>query len=399
MNWFRSTYRVWRREFRLVFSDVGVLIFFFALPTLYPIAYTLIYNPEVAREIPIVVVDHDASAKSRDFVRAVNRTETINVIGYATDLEDAREAMNEHQCYGILEIPSDYAECLGRGEQATVPFYTEMSLLIRYRQFMFALTDVQLYESTAISARKIAEMGAEGATLASTMMPTASVESYLLGDTTQGFASFVMPGVLVLIIQQSIIIGIAMLAGGAAERRRRNNGYDPMFPDESPSAMLFGKLMCYMTFYIPMLYFTLHIVPYIFSLPSLGTFTDTLLLMTPMIAASAMLGMCLGVFVTERETSFLIVVASSILVLFLSGLTWPTYAMVPFWGLVSGCIPASWGVRSFISMNSLGAPFALQAHNYIMMWVLTAAYGLVAYILTAYRRKRNRALAPKAAEA
>ena len=36
-RWFTGLFEVWRREFRLVFTDAGVLLFFFALPTLYPV--------------------------------------------------------------------------------------------------------------------------------------------------------------------------------------------------------------------------------------------------------------------------------------------------------------------------------------------------------------------------
>ena len=392
MNWFKSIYRAWRREFSLVFSDIGVVIFFFILPTAYPIAYTLIYNPEVVKEIPIVVVDHDGTARSRDFVRTVNRTEGINVIGYANDMADAREAVNRHKCYGILEVPKGYTKAIGNGEQAVVPFYTEMSLLIRYRQFMFALTNVQLYEGTKISAERMANAGAESA--AATMLPMTGVQDYLLGDPTQGFASFVMPGVLVLIIQQSLILGICMLAGGAAERRRRNHGLDPLQADASTSATLIGKTFCYLAIYLPMIYFTLHLVPRIFSLPALTSYMDTLLLMTPMVLASIMLGICVSVFVTERETAFLVVVASSILMLFLSGLTWPTYAMSPFWKTVSACIPAAWGVQGFVRMNSLGAPLSMQSHPYMMMWLLTAVYALLAYLITAYRKNRKKQVEP-----
>lgn len=51
-------FQVWIKEYRLVFSDVGVLLFFLALPLAYPIAYTLIYNPEIVYDVPVAVVDN-----------------------------------------------------------------------------------------------------------------------------------------------------------------------------------------------------------------------------------------------------------------------------------------------------------------------------------------------------
>ena len=52
ISWFISLFRVWRREFYLVTHDAGVMLFFVALPLFYPVAYTLIYNPELVEEVP-----------------------------------------------------------------------------------------------------------------------------------------------------------------------------------------------------------------------------------------------------------------------------------------------------------------------------------------------------------
>lgn len=74
-EWFTAMYKVWRREFRLVFGDAGVLLFFFGLPLLYPIVYTLIYNPEIASDIPVAVVDECRTAQSRELTRAADATQ------------------------------------------------------------------------------------------------------------------------------------------------------------------------------------------------------------------------------------------------------------------------------------------------------------------------------------
>ena len=52
-QWLADVFRVWRRQIWLVFHDAGLMLFFFALPTAYPIVYSLIYNPEVVKEMPV----------------------------------------------------------------------------------------------------------------------------------------------------------------------------------------------------------------------------------------------------------------------------------------------------------------------------------------------------------
>ena len=77
----------------------------------------------------------------------------------------------------------------------------------------------------------------------------------------------------------------------------------------------------------------------------------------------------------------LVVVFTSVVFLFLSGLTWPRYAMNGFWRLVGDLIPATWGVEGFIVMNSNGAQLAQESHPYSMLWILAAIYFVMAWIL------------------
>ncbi|MDE5804726.1 MAG: ABC transporter permease, partial [Paramuribaculum sp.] len=107
LSWFTTLFRVWRREFRLILSDEGVLIFFLGLTIGYPLIYTIIYNPETVREIPIVVVDQSRTARSRDLTRMIDATPAMQVYDYAPTVGDARRIHNEHKAYGILLIPSD----------------------------------------------------------------------------------------------------------------------------------------------------------------------------------------------------------------------------------------------------------------------------------------------------
>lgn len=386
-EWFLSLGRVFFREFRLVFGDVGVIIFFIGLPLAYPIVYTLIYNPELARDIPVAVVDDCRTSQSRELVRMADATEAINIVGYASSMDEAKRWMHQKDCYGIFYIPGDYARRIGRGEQGMTAFYSEMSLLLRYRAFMSALTDLQLQTGAQIRQEVLNAAGASSSGESSS--PVAS-EAYFIGDPTQGFASFVIPGIVVLILQQSMILGVTMLAGGAAERRRRNGGADPLAVKAPQGASMLGKMLCYLVIYLPMAIYILHFVPLMFSLPHIGDPADYLLFILPMLIASAFLGMTLQLFVSERESSMLVVVFTSVVFLFLSGLTWPRYAMNGLWTAVGNCVPATWGIEGFIQINSNGGTLADVGHPYMMLWLSAVAYFLTAYAVISYQRYRSR---------
>ena len=151
-KWLADVADVFRCEFGLLRRDAGVLLFFFGLPLFYPIVYTLIYNPEVVRDIPIAVVDLSHTAESRSLTRHLDATSAIAVNYRCANMAEARDLMARGEIYGILEIPRDYARDIGRGTTAHADFYSDMSLLLRYRTFVGALTDVQLETCTEITA-------------------------------------------------------------------------------------------------------------------------------------------------------------------------------------------------------------------------------------------------------
>lgn len=389
--WFTSLCLVWRREFYLVFHDAGVLLFFFFLTFAYPVIYTIIYNPEILENLPVAVVDHSRTALSRQLARDIDATQGIEVYDYAANMQEARRMMNEKEVFGILEIPDDYAKNLGRLEQGVVTFYSDMSLLLRYRTFLSALTDVQLADGAKLRQVGVDMIGGEAVDMNS--LPVES-EAVMLGDPTQGFASFIMPGIVVLIIQQSMLLGITMLAAGVMERRRRF-GYDPESINASPMATIWGKTLCYVVLYLPICVYVLDLVPIMFNLPHIGNFREMYLFIFPLLLATAFMGQTISVFVTERESSLLVIVFTSVVFLFLSGLTWPRYAMNGFWTLLGDCVPATWGVDGFTRMNSNGSPLWEQKDTYMMLWVLAGIYMVTAYIIARVRRfGRERIPAP-----
>lgn len=385
-RWFTDTARVYGREFRMVFRDPGVMLFFFFLPLVYPLIYTLIYNPEVTRDMPVAVVDNCRSASSREFIRHADATEAMKICGYAANLDEAKRWWQEKKCIGIFYIPSDYSQKVGSGEGGLIHFYSDVSLLLRYRTFLSSLTELQIATDAELRQEFVDALGLPISNDSSIQM-----ESYFLGDTQQGFASFIIPGIVVLILQQSLLLGITMLTGTSKDRRRRNGGVDPLLVDASASSTVVGRALCYTTLYLPLALYALHYVPLMFSLPHIGNLADYMLFILPMILATAFLGQSLQFLVSERESSFVVVVFTSVVFLFLSGLTWPRYAMNDLWRWVGNLIPATWGVEGFININNNASALALQSTPYIALWILTALFFVTAVIST----RRAMRIAPR----
>lgn len=376
------------RELKLITHDMGIILFLAFLPIAYPVVYSLIYNPELVRNVKVVVVDNDHTALSRELARNIDATQEVEVIGFAANMTEAKEAMHSHDCFGILEIPAGFERKVGRGETSYAVAYCDMSLLLRYKGILMASTNVSQAMGAELMTRSINEIMPLAETIA--VGDPMQVNNVAMGNLESGFDSFVMPGVLILILQQCLVLAVGMSGGAKRERMSRGLMALPRSTGAIISGML-GEGFAYLTIIILPCIYMLHYVPLMFSFPMAGNPFHIMVFILPMIIASIALGLCFQGACRERESVFILWVVTSVAFLFLSGLTWPRYAMPGFWHFLSDLVPATFGVEGFIRMNTNGATLPQVGHDYLSLWILAAGYTVLAFIIQKFvvYRKSN----------
>ena len=380
--WFVQVLRVCGRELLLVFRDEGVVIFFLVLNAIYPVLYALIYNPEVVRDEAVVVVDDNRTAMSRDLIRRMDATQEVAIVGYAANMQEAQEAMHSKACYGILYVPRDFSQSVTRGEQGHVSLYCDMSVMMRYKAMFSALTNVtQTMGNERLTAIVEPVLNTSGSVIENHQVP--------VGNPAMGIASAVLLFILPLVLQQSMILGIAMLHGGGIERRRHNGGHDPMAIEASPGATIIGKMMCHQIIYVIPVIYVLHYVPLMFGFPQYGNFLHIICLAIPFVIAVSFMGQTLSAVVNERESVFLLFVFSSVIFVFLTGVSWPRYLMSRLWWLVGDCVPATWMSNGYVLMQSNGATLYQVQHQYWMLWLQLPVMFILAYVVERFINRRR----------
>ena len=377
-QYFKGVFEVYCREFKLVLHDQGLILFITFLPLVYPVIYSLIYNPELVKDVPMVVVDHDRTPLSRELVRNIDACDEAWVRGYAADLSEARRAMDSHKCFAILEIPEGFERKVGRTETAPAVMYCDMTLLLRYRGFLVATTEVMQAMGSELMAEDINRIAPLAATVATgDLLP---IDNISMGNIRNGFDSFIMPGVLILILHQCIVLALGM-AGGARREKTSLIGYNSRFV----SATMLGQSLCYFTLLILPSIYMIHYVPLMFRFPMAGNLLEELAFLLPMAIACFGIGFVFQGFVTERESVFVSWVVTSLILLLLSGLIWPRYDMYGVWKALSDMCPSTWAVEGFIKMNSNGADLSQVRHEYIMLWLNAAGWMAVAYCVQRWK--------------
>lgn len=360
-------------EAKKTYRDLGVMIFFVVVPLLYPLLYGYIYSREVVREVPTVVVDASASALSRDYVRRVDATPEVKILAHCADMLEAQEYLKQGRAYGVIYVPADFSEQLAQGHSTTVSLYCDMSGLLYYKGIVLANTAVSLEMNSEIKIARSANTTVRQDEL--TAYPIA-YQDVALFNPAAGFASFLLPAVLILIIQQTMLLGVGLSAGTTRERSPHGDlvPHDPHYT--GTLRVVLGKALSYFLVYALVSVYVLEVVPWIFDLIRLGHSGQIMLFILPYLLACIFFAMTASAVVRHRETGMLLFVFTSVPLLFLSGISWPGAAIAPFWRYVSYLFPSTMGINGFVKLNSMGASLAEVAFEFKMLWAQAGLYFL-----------------------
>ena len=370
-SWLLDAAYVWRFEMKQVIRDEGVLMFCLVVPLAYPLIYSWIYNNETVREVPVVVVDLSHSQESRKFIRMCDASPDVHVTSYAADLDDAQSLVSRQVVKGIYLIPADFGTNLNRMQQGTVSVYCDMALMLTYKA---------IYQTAMAVA---SEMGAEiqtklagNYTNREDLITTSPLEvkDVPVFNPQGGYGTSVLPAVLMLIIQQTLALGIGLAAGTARERNR----YSDLVPIHKcyggVGRIISGKALCYLMVYAVMSTYLTMVVPRWFHFLQLAAWQDLLALLVPYLLACVFFGMTVSCLVHYRENVILLMVFVSLPLLFMSGVSWPQSAIPGYWQGVSWLFPSTFGIRAYVRMNSMGATLGDVMFEVRCLWLQAAAY-------------------------
>lgn len=356
-------------QLRRIFHDEGTLIFMLLVPLGYPLLYAFIYTDEVVREVPVVVVNHSPSLMGREFLRQVDASPDVDIVAEAANMNEAKKMLRTQSAYGIIYLPADFNWQLQRGSQAHVSLFCDMSGLLYYKALVIACTDVSLNMNDAIRLRLM-----PGLTTRQEEVSTFPVKSEEIAafNPQVGFAVFLIPAVVILIIQQTLLLGTGLLAGTDRDRGLKS-------AHESATSLI-GKSMAYLLICLPTSAYMLVVVPHLFHLPQLGDAFTLASFILPYLLACIFFALTLSSFVPNREACMLLFVFTSVPLLFLSGISWPGASIPTGWRYLSYLFPSTFGINGFVRINTMGASLQEVHTEFSALWIQSGIYFLTACI-------------------
>lgn len=364
---------IWWQELKAVVKDQGVLIFFILVPLGYPLLYTFIYTNETVREVPAAVVDDSRSSLSREYLRLVDAGADLSIVSHCSDMEEAKALLKNGKVYGIIYIPESFSRDIAKGIQTRVTLYCDMSGMLYYKAMLTSNTNASLMMNKQI---KIERSGNTTGRQDEVSTAPIKYEDISIFNPQNGFASFLIPAVLILIIQQTLLLGVGLSAGTA----RENNRFRDLVPMSrhyhGTLRIVLGKSLTYFMIYAVMSVYMLCLVPKMFSLVQIAQASTLAAFILPYLLSCIFFAMTCSIFIHHREACMMIYVFTSLPLLFISGISWPGSAIPGFWEIVSYIFPSTFGINGFVRINTMGASLADVATEYRMLWIQAGVYFL-----------------------
>jgi ABC-2 type transport system permease protein len=104
---FRQMTTIFWNEVVRIFTDSGVMLILFIAGLGYPLLYSFVYFQESISNVPVAIVDNDATSRSRQFCREVDATKEVELVK-CMNMDEAEHLMGRRKVHAIILIPERF---------------------------------------------------------------------------------------------------------------------------------------------------------------------------------------------------------------------------------------------------------------------------------------------------
>lgn len=375
-------------EFKAIGTNIPILIVLILGNVGYGFLYNLLYNTNVYRNAPIAVVDMSQSDVSRHFIDYIDATQQVDVIIKTQDFHEAKQKLIEREIVGFLYIPSELKENIIRGEHTECTIYGSTLSFLNYLNISEAVN----FSSLEINSELLPEM-IKNLNMIDVLFlandKAVNIVNEPLYNGSEGYGTYLIPPVMVIIIFQTMMITMAMRMGDEVTKSQSRKVTEL----ECHSVSIFlclktvlGKAITNVIIYIIFSVFFLGLLPLIFHLPHLGSYLDIAIMMIPYLFASAFFCICLSPFFTDADMPLFLIVFMSVPLVFLTGISYPLELMPWHWKILHYLFPVAPATMAFVKLDCMGGDLTNIRPEMTTLWIQCAVYFVIAVLV--WRKKR-----------
>ena len=371
-------------EFKAIGTNIPILIVLVLGNVGYGFLYNLLYNTNVYKEAPIAIVDMSQSDLSRHFIDYIDATQEVKIVAKTQNFHEAKTMLIEREIVGFLYIPSELKTEIMKGNQVQCVVYGSTLSFLDYLNIYEAVN----FASLNINSELLPEM-VKSLNMIDVLFlandKAVNIVNEPLYNTSEGYGTYLIPPVMVIIIFQTLMLTVAMRCG--VEMTTRQQDYKTTSLGDSAKIVL-GKAFTNVMIYSVFAVFFLGLLPLIFHLPHLGDSLDIIIMMIPYLFASVFFCLSLSPFYTDGDMPLFIIVFMSVPLVFLSGVSYPLELMPWHWKIFHYLIPVAPATLAFVKLECMGGDLSNIRPELINLWLQCFAYFLIAIFARKFAKNK-----------
>lgn len=362
-----------KNEWKNFTHDQGAILIMIVGVIVYPLFYSMPYSTEIIKDAPVGVVDYDRSNLSRTFMRDLNTSDSVEVISTPVSKQEAEKQFFKNQIRGFVIIPKDFEKDILRGQQSTVELFADSGYVIIYKAVYGATIQVATSLGARIEVGKLLKKGMPKQVAIALKQPFEFVQIPLY-NAAGGYETYVYPSILVMILHQTLVVGLGLMQGTKNELREVYCKRKEDIP-----LTLFARCTTYVLLYLFYSSIIFLVLPAICVYPMAYNIIPLLAILIPMFYGAAFFSHTISYFFKTRESALLILVVTSLIFIFLPGFIWPKEAMPQLVNIFAYFIPATCGVDGIIKINQMNGTFWNIKYDFLWLIFLCVFYFTTAY--------------------
>ncbi|WP_051292631.1 ABC transporter permease [Olivibacter sitiensis] len=370
----RSTFlHAFLREWRQVPKDHSLLLTLLIAPLLYAFFYGSIYINKEEGAVPLAIVDEDGSAISRQLDQLVSYSPSIEAIHF-TDLGSAQKQFDEGKVQGIFYIPNGMEKLIFSNKQANVTLTINASRFLPSSDILSSVQQIVLTVGAGVRLQyNEKKKGLDQVQAMKEAMPI-NLDYRPLFNSRSSYGAFLLPGLLAIILQQTLLIGIAESLAAEREHKRLFEWHRGQV-----SSGIWGKGLFYFLLFACYAFFFINVNFRVLDLTNKANGLQLAILFALFIATIIPLGQFLGSFFKSQLLCLQVMAFSSYPIFLITGLPWPFSSLPYYVQWFSNLLPTTPFIRIYVSMVSGGAQLAQMSGDILHLSFLFLLYSALCH--------------------
>ncbi|WP_434978824.1 ABC transporter permease [Daejeonia sp. YH14] len=384
----RAYFRLLLREARHVSKDSSLMLILLIAPILYGFMYGSIYINKGEDKIRLAVVDDDGSYLSRQLTQQLDSSPMIDIV-MAGNLNDAQEKMYRGDTQGYFYIDKGLEKNVFSLKQANVSLAVNASRFLPSSDITAVVTKICL--TVGAGARKIffSKQGMSDAE-AMAMTNPINLDYRPLFNESVTYGTFLLPGLLAIILQQTLMIGVA--ASLTSERENNTLRWVLKLAGNNLSRLIFGKGLFYLIVFMTFGLFFVSVNFNVLGVNVRGSYLSLAVLTWLFISVIIVLGMLIGSFFKTKLFAFQVLVFTSYPIFLITGYSMPYQSLPKLIRMCADILPTTPFLKAYISVVQAGGGISDNIPEIIHLIVLWLVFIILLLFRLQYLAGREKPL-------